>query len=83
MVKEGIAMESLCEGLPAAVLAFMKYVKSLQFVEEPNYSHMRGLLRDLGAQQTPQFVSDGIYDWTLKRAVERRDRKSSNNSVTD
>eukprot|EP00760_Papus_ankaliazontas_P012823 PhM_4_TR15577/c0_g1_i1/m.59820/K02218/CSNK1, CKI; casein kinase 1 len=72
-VKEETSMKTLCQGLPAEILTFMTYVKALQFEEEPNYNHLRGLLKDLGTQHN--VVADGLFDWTVKRAQERKDRK--------
>jgi len=43
-VKATIGMERLCQGLPNEIRLFMEHVKSLEFVEKPNYKYLRGLL---------------------------------------
>eukprot|EP00759_Apiculatamorpha_spiralis_P044225 PhF_6_TR41305/c1_g1_i1/m.62539/K02218/CSNK1, CKI; casein kinase 1 len=79
-VKEETSLDVLCQGLPQEVLLLMQYVKGLQFEEDPNYGYIRGLLKDLGTQHN--VVNDGLYDWTLKRAQERKERRNKAESVT-
>ena len=46
-IKEKITEEELCKNLPKAFCDYMKYVKKLEFEEDPNYNYLRGLFIDL------------------------------------
>jgi len=43
-IKATISTEQLCKGLPIEIRHFLDHVKSLEFVEKPNYQYLRGLL---------------------------------------
>ncbi|KAF9975546.1 Casein kinase I isoform alpha [Actinomortierella ambigua] len=44
-LKEEIEMDELCDGLPRGFMSFVGYARSLKFDEQPNYDHLRHLLR--------------------------------------
>ncbi|KAG0266717.1 hypothetical protein DFQ27_009493 [Actinomortierella ambigua] len=44
-LKEEIEMDELCEGLPRGFMSFVGYARSLKYDEQPDYDHLRHLLR--------------------------------------
>jgi casein kinase 1 len=62
--KESTTSE-LCEGLPGEFAEFLSYCRSLGFVDEPRYDHLKSLLRaayvNLGNRV--EDLEDGVYDW--------------------
>ena len=44
-MKAKITPEELCKDLPIELTNYMTYVKSLMFVEDPDYNYLRGLLK--------------------------------------
>ena len=42
-MKMTIADEELCYGLPSEFVSYMKYVKSLEFQQDPDYNYIKGL----------------------------------------
>jgi hypothetical protein len=64
--KLSLGLGELCAGLPREFVHYFEYVRGLKFDEEPDYSHLRRLLRDL-------FVRKGLawdhnYDWKARAA---------------
>ncbi|KAG0232976.1 Casein kinase I isoform alpha [Actinomortierella wolfii] len=44
-LKEEIELDELCDGLPRGFMAFVGYARGLKFDEQPDYDHLRHLLR--------------------------------------
>jgi len=61
-VKRSTALEVLCEGLPDELPAYMRYCGGLGFEDEPDYAHLRGLLR--GCFSREGYQHDLVFDWT-------------------
>ena len=51
----------MCKGLPTEFSTFMNYVKALKFEEQPDYSYLRGLFREVFKRF--KFELDYKYDW--------------------
>jgi len=62
--KMNISVEELCRDLPLEFSTSFKYVRDLGFDDEPNYSYLRKLLRDLFLRKG--FEYDNVFDWTIK-----------------
>ncbi|VDK89143.1 unnamed protein product [Litomosoides sigmodontis] len=62
-------VEELCAGYPEAFAAYLKYCKCLSFEEQPDYSHLRQLFRNLFHRQG--FTYDYVYDWNLLKTTKR------------
>lgn len=62
--KQTITLQELCKDLPKEIYFYMKYVKSLDFKEKPNYGFLRSLLTNLMKSNGYNF--DYQYDWTQK-----------------
>ena len=64
-IKRNTSVESLCAGLPPFLLEYMRYVRSLDFEEAPNYCKLRTILnrpiKHLSEKQMPPF------DWILRK----------------
>ena len=54
--------EELCLGFPKEFITYLEYCKNLGFEEDPNYSYMRKLFKDLYISKGFKF--DNIFDWT-------------------
>ena len=46
-MKKNVAPEDLCKSLPHQMTEFMRYVKSLEFEQDPNYNHLRNLFNSI------------------------------------
>ena len=57
--------EYLCGGLPDEFLTFLNYCRALQFYDQPDYSYLRKLFRDLAARNGYQY--DYVFDWSVQR----------------
>lgn len=57
-IKRVIPIEVLCESLPEEFATYLRYVRRLEFSEEPDYNYLRRLFADLFARQ---FVDDGEF----------------------
>lgn len=71
-VKERMAADKLCAGMPDEFLWFLNEVRSLEFAEEPKYSLYRSRFRELFIKSG--FVYDYQYDWATTETGERRFR---------
>jgi len=63
--KMKIPLEELCKDAPPVLLQYMKYVKALEFTQDPDYEYMRTLL--LGAIEDSGKECDWVFDWYSKR----------------
>ena len=53
--------EILCNGLVSEFMAYFKYVRELQFTEEPNYNYLLSLLNN--AMKNNNIKNDFKFDW--------------------
>ncbi|CAK7206330.1 hypothetical protein SEUCBS139899_009119 [Sporothrix eucalyptigena] len=54
--------EVLCRGLPEEFNFYLKYTRSLDFEDKPDYSYLRKIFRDLFVREGFQY--DYVFDWT-------------------
>ena len=64
--------EILCNGLVSEFMAYFKYVRELQFTEEPNYNYLLGLLNN--AMKKNNIKNDFKFDW----CASNNDSKNNN-----
>lgn len=62
-VKMDTTVDELCSGYPNQFAEFLHHARGLGFYEQPDYSFLRSLFRDLFIQQ--KFQLDHVYDWTV------------------
>lgn len=60
-MKQKSSIPLLCFGLPSAFCKYMTYVKSLSFVQEPDYAYLKKLFTDLFYSK--EYAFDYKYDW--------------------
>ncbi|KAK9438322.1 casein kinase I isoform delta [Metarhizium brunneum] len=60
--KTSTTIEDLCKGMPKEFVAYLKYTRSLQPAEKPNYAYLLGLFNKLFMAQG--FTYDNVFDWT-------------------
>ena len=69
LLKKEIKFEDLCKGLPHEFVEYMKYVRGLQFEEQPNYKYLRGLflniINRIGA-------NDLFFSWLSKNEMKKK-----------
>jgi hypothetical protein len=63
--KMNISIEDLCHGLPDAFASYFNHVRTLGFDDQPNYSYLRKLFRDLFVREG--FEYDHVFDWAVKK----------------
>ena len=68
-MKEELSAEELCAGLPACFLAYFKYVRKLQFEEDPDYKYILGLFSDYQKEAKLKLPNDPefVFDWVTHR----------------
>jgi len=54
-------VEKLCEGLPAEFIQYISYCRAQKFEAKPDYSYLRGILKNLFKQLNYEY--DYEYDW--------------------
>lgn len=59
--KTNTSPEELCEGLPTEFSEYLRYCRSLEFEENPNYPRVKRQFRDLFKREG--FDYDFVYDW--------------------
>ncbi len=63
-MKRELSIEQLTAGLPNEFATYMHYVRSLNFLDVPDYEYMRRLFRTCMVKH--QFSADGKFDWSAK-----------------
>jgi len=63
--KINTSIEDLCGDLPQEFATYLKYARDLGFDDQPDYSYLRKLLRDLFVSKG--FEYDHVFDWTIKK----------------
>lgn len=63
--KINISVEELCGPLPKEFATYLKYIRNLGFDDQPSYSYLRKLFRDLFVRKG--FKYDNVFDWTIKK----------------
>ncbi|XP_075210350.1 casein kinase I-like [Lycorma delicatula] len=61
-VKRSTTIESLCEGHPEEMANYMRYVRTLDFYEEPDYEYLKKTFKEL--YERKGYAEDGVFDWT-------------------
>lgn len=62
--KESIPVEILCEDFPAEFPKYFKYIQSLEFEEEPDYTWIKRLFKDLFERSG--YQNNRVFDWAQK-----------------
>ncbi len=72
-IKKKIRPEKLCENLPVELIDYMKYVKELQFEENPDYSYLKFLFEKMLKKQG--FEIDNLYFSWISESLFQRIKK--------
>ena len=75
-IKKEIKPEKLCKGLPEQFCRYFKYVKKLQFEEDPNYSYLKGLFLEV-LNKIGFINNDSLFSWLNSK--ERENYLKNNN----
>lgn len=72
-------INELCKDLPSEFAQYMKYVRQLEFEEEPDYKKLRGLFTSLFEKKG--YEEDLEFDWCLKKKNTSEVAKPLNKTV--
>ena len=61
-MKKNVTPEDLCKSLPSQMVSFVKYVKQLEFEQEPDYNYLRSLFQSILKQRKMNFDSL-VFSW--------------------
>ena len=64
-MKVEISEENLCKGLPDEFISYMKYVKHLEFEEDPDYNYLNSLFLSILSKN--EFGNNLNFFWITKR----------------
>lgn len=68
-IKVSTTVEDLCKGCPQEFATYLNYCRKLAFDQDPDYSYLRKLFKDLFA--TSGFELDYVYDWMILKRKEK------------
>ena len=66
-MKKNIDINILCEQCPKEFCEYIKYIKQLEYEEEPNYHFLRNLFNNILNEN--RFKFDYFYDWDNNKAM--------------
>eukprot|EP00932_Pfiesteria_piscicida_P012885 SRR837773.24332.p1 GENE.SRR837773.24332~~SRR837773.24332.p1 ORF type:complete len:338 (-),score=65.96 SRR837773.24332:82-1095(-) len=66
--KQKTSFEDLCKGFPHEFVCYFKHVRSLQFMERPDYRYLRKLMKDAFVKNG--FKKDDPFEWSEGKAEE-------------
>lgn len=69
--KGNTPFEELLEGHPVEFVKYMKYCRSLQFDQKPDYNYLKKLFESL--MQKNGYEDDGEFDWVIKKQMKLRE----------
>lgn len=75
-LKKETVVESLCNGIPESFVKYLRYVRSLEFDEEPNYVKLNSFFNEL------KIDSKVKYDWEDKRVNNPSDNENGSQFST-
>jgi len=55
-------IDVLCEGFPTEIGTYLRYCRTLDFFQLPDYEYLRHLFWDIFEREG--YKDDGVYDWT-------------------
>ena len=77
-IKKKIKEEVLCQNLPKEFCDYLKYVKNLEFEEDPDYNYIRSLF--LNILESMQYKYDLKFSWNFK-FKQNLNKSSSSNDI--
>ena len=82
-MKKNVSPEDLCKSLPKQMVSFMKYIKKLEFEQDPDYNYLRNIFSSILKQRYGN-VDNFIFSWikltdmkNLKDPINQAIRKES------
>jgi casein kinase I family protein HRR25 len=64
--KKNYNLDELCAGIPEEFKLFLNYVKSLTFLEDPDYNYCFSLF--YGIFKKKEIINDGIFSWYQEKS---------------
>lgn len=78
--KRNTPIEVLCKDFPPEVGTYLRYCRTLDFFQKPDYNYLRQLFWDICEQHG--FKDDGIFDWSPAHVEPHVDAKATANSAS-
>ena len=75
-IKLEISEENLCKGLPNEFIDYMKYVKKLEFEQEPDYKYLTDLFRAILSKI--EFKKNITFFWIKQKSKEKEKKVFEN-----
>ena len=82
-MKKNVSPEDLCKSLPRQMVEFMRYIKQLEFEQDPDYKYLRGLFESI-LKKRNESNDQLIFSWiklddfpNLKNPVNPATRRDS------
>lgn len=63
-----VTIDELCHDCPKEFKSFLKYVKNLAFIDQPDYGGLKKLFLKLAKKKNIDLF-DGIYDWSVRSII--------------
>ena len=76
--KKYITPEELCEGYHQNFSAYVKYVRNLEYEQDPDYDYLKSLF--LNILKVNGYHLDCFYDWDTETIIYKRNQNKSFNS---
>ena len=64
-IKNNTTPEKLCKGLPEEFLEYIKYVKQLEFEQNPDYNYLKGLF--ISVLSRNELKNDLCFSWIINK----------------
>ena len=69
-LKSSIGIDKLCKGLPEEIGKYIKYCRSLDFEQNPNYDYLRNLFNCILYKNNQK--NDLIFFWNLNKKINKK-----------
>lgn len=79
--KHSTSLENLCKSCPVEFYVYMKYCRTLRFLDRPDYYYLKKLFRDLLIREGYQY--DYFFDWTRLLQKGSANAPSTTNAPTN
>ena len=70
--------EKLCKGLNDEFVQYMKYIRNLEFEEDPDYNYLKGLFISILTKNEQK--NDLLFSWVINKRKKEKDNSNDNKS---
>ena len=73
-IKKSVTPEALCKDLPEEFAEFIRYIRKLEFEEDPKYDYLKSLFTNILIKNQQKI--DFNFFWIVKKEKEKSERKN-------